>query len=168
MNDTHSDALVFFGATGDLAHKKIFPALENLERRQRLPPIVVGVARGDMTREALLERMRESLARNDNSTDPAALDARGGGGHRAGVRRRRPSRPTGTMRLTPDRRTITLPVVGALRSKENTRRLERLVAAGKARILSDTLSERTAGSCTCAERPATSSRAGWRAPTAKP
>ncbi len=49
---------------------------------------------------------------------------------------------TGTIRVTPDRRTITLPVVGPLRSKENTRRLERLVGAGKARILSATLTER--------------------------
>ena len=49
---------------------------------------------------------------------------------------------TGAMRVEPDRRTITLPVVGALRSKESTRRLERLVRVGKARILSATLSER--------------------------
>jgi len=42
---------------------------------------------------------------------------------------------TGTIRVEPDRRTITLPVVGALRSKESTRRLERLVTADKARIL---------------------------------
>ena len=49
---------------------------------------------------------------------------------------------TGAVRVEPDRRTITLPVVGALRSLENTRRLERLVTTGKARILSATLSER--------------------------
>jgi len=49
---------------------------------------------------------------------------------------------TGVIRVEPDRRTITLPVVGPLRSKENTRRLERLVTADKARILSATLSER--------------------------
>ena len=49
---------------------------------------------------------------------------------------------TGVMRVEPDRRTITLPVVGTLRSKENTRRLERLVRTGKARILSATLKER--------------------------
>ena len=46
---------------------------------------------------------------------------------------------TGVIRVTPDRRTITLPVVGPLRSKESTRRLERLVGVGKARILSGTL-----------------------------
>jgi putative transposase len=49
---------------------------------------------------------------------------------------------TGVIRVEPDRRTITLPVVRTLHSKENTRRLERLVQAGKARILSATLSER--------------------------
>ena len=48
---------------------------------------------------------------------------------------------TGTMRLEPDRRHLTLPVIGKLRSKESTRRLERLVAKGRARVLSMTLSE---------------------------
>jgi glucose-6-phosphate 1-dehydrogenase len=60
----HSDALVIFGITGDLAFKKIFPALESLERRGRLPAILVGVARGGTTREALIERMHASLARH--------------------------------------------------------------------------------------------------------
>src|SRR6266536_1728470 len=48
---------------------------------------------------------------------------------------------TGALRLEPDRRHLTLPVVGRLRSKENTRRLERLVAKGRARVLSMTLAE---------------------------
>ncbi len=48
---------------------------------------------------------------------------------------------TGAMRLEADRRHLTLPVIGRLRSKENTRRLQRLVAKGRARILSMTLSE---------------------------
>jgi putative transposase len=48
---------------------------------------------------------------------------------------------TGAMRLEPDRRYLVLPVIGRLRSKENTRRLERLVAKGRARILSMTLAE---------------------------
>ena len=69
----HSDALVIFGITGDLAFKKIFPALENLERRGRLPDRVVGMARGGTTREALLERMRESLAQHGDGTDDAAV-----------------------------------------------------------------------------------------------
>lgn len=49
---------------------------------------------------------------------------------------------TGAMRLEPDRRTITLPVIGGLRSKANTRRVQRPVASGRARILNMTLSER--------------------------
>jgi len=49
---------------------------------------------------------------------------------------------TGAMRLEPDRRTITLPVIGGLHSKENTRRLHRHLAAGRAHILNMTLSER--------------------------
>ena len=48
---------------------------------------------------------------------------------------------TGAMRLEPDRRHLVLPVVGRLRCKENTRRLQRLVVKGRARILSMTLSE---------------------------
>ena len=53
MNGEYSDALVVFGITGDLAFKKILPALENLERRGRLPEIVVGVARGGQTRDTM-------------------------------------------------------------------------------------------------------------------
>ncbi|MDT5350469.1 MAG: putative transposase, partial [Mycobacterium sp.] len=48
---------------------------------------------------------------------------------------------TGTMRVEDDRRTITVPVIGGLRSKENTRRVQRHVASGRARILSMTVSE---------------------------
>ena len=73
MNGDYSDALVVFGITGDLAFKKIIPALENLERRGRLPPIVVGVARGGLTRDAMIARMRESLAQHGDGTDPEAL-----------------------------------------------------------------------------------------------
>jgi putative transposase len=74
-------------------------------------------------------------------------------GHRAGqrvgfprfkARRRDRGRvrfTTGAMRLEADRRHLVLPVIGTLRSKENTRRLERLLAKGRARILSMTLSE---------------------------
>jgi putative transposase len=50
---------------------------------------------------------------------------------------------TGAMRLEPDRRHLTLPVIGTLRSKENTRRLERLLVKGRARVLSMTLSEQS-------------------------
>ncbi|WP_394839135.1 glucose-6-phosphate dehydrogenase [Pendulispora rubella] len=59
--DSHSDALVFFGATGDLAYKKIFPALQSLIRRGRLDVPIVGVAKSGWTRDQLIERARDSL-----------------------------------------------------------------------------------------------------------
>ncbi len=59
-----SDAFVFFGATGDLAYKKIFPALQALIRRGELDIPVVGVARGGWTLERLRERARDSLEHN--------------------------------------------------------------------------------------------------------
>src|SRR5690242_5340935 len=45
MNRFHSDALVFGGATGDLAHKKIFPALQAMARRGHLSVPITGVAK---------------------------------------------------------------------------------------------------------------------------
>jgi glucose-6-phosphate 1-dehydrogenase len=59
-----SDALVFFGATGDLAYKKIFPALQAMARRQRLDFPVIGVGRSPWSREQLVQRARESVAAN--------------------------------------------------------------------------------------------------------
>ncbi len=56
-----SDALVFFGATGDLAHKKIFPALMELLKEGKLELPVIGVAKSDWTRDQLVERARDSL-----------------------------------------------------------------------------------------------------------
>jgi glucose-6-phosphate 1-dehydrogenase len=64
-----SDALVVFGATGDLAYKKIFPALQRLVRRGRLDMPVVGVARSGWTREQFVERARASV------TEHGGLDA---------------------------------------------------------------------------------------------
>jgi glucose-6-phosphate 1-dehydrogenase len=64
MNKPRSDALVFFGATGDLAYKKIFPALQAMARRDRLDFLVVGVAKSSWTREQLIERARASVTDN--------------------------------------------------------------------------------------------------------
>ena len=47
MNVPHSDALVFFGATGDLAHKKIFPSFQAMIKRGHLNVPVIGVAKAD-------------------------------------------------------------------------------------------------------------------------
>lgn len=60
-NTQQSDALVFFGATGDLAYKKIFPALMSLHKAGRLDVPVVGVAKSGWRRDHLLERARNSL-----------------------------------------------------------------------------------------------------------
>jgi glucose-6-phosphate 1-dehydrogenase len=68
-----SDALVFFGATGDLAYKKIFPALQSLVRRQRLDVPVIGVARSGWTREQFVERARASVAEHGGGVDPQAF-----------------------------------------------------------------------------------------------
>jgi glucose-6-phosphate 1-dehydrogenase len=62
MKKPRSDALVFFGATGDLAYKKIFPALQAMARRGRLDFLVVGVAKSSWTTEQLVERARASVA----------------------------------------------------------------------------------------------------------
>jgi len=68
--DGRSDAFVFFGATGDLAYKQIFPALAGLVRDEGFDLPIVGVARsGDL--ESLRERARESL-RTHGFTDAAA------------------------------------------------------------------------------------------------
>ena len=59
---SRADAFVFFGATGDLARKKIFPALQSIIRHEGLDMPIIGVARSG-TRETLLAHARESLQR---------------------------------------------------------------------------------------------------------
>ena len=61
MDLPHSDAFVFFGATGDLAYKQIFPALQALVRRGQLASPIVGVGRSGWTREKLIEHARASI-----------------------------------------------------------------------------------------------------------
>lgn len=62
MSELQSDALVFFGATGDLAYKKIFPALQAMARRGALNNIpVIGVARSGWSLEQLRARVADSL-----------------------------------------------------------------------------------------------------------
>jgi len=56
-----ADALVFFGATGDLAHKKIFPALQALAKRGHLDIPVIGVAKAGWTLDQLKSRARDSV-----------------------------------------------------------------------------------------------------------
>jgi glucose-6-phosphate 1-dehydrogenase len=61
VNQTHSDALVFFGATGDLAYKKIFPALQSMVKRGTLSVPVIGVAKAGWNLDQLKARAKDSL-----------------------------------------------------------------------------------------------------------
>jgi glucose-6-phosphate 1-dehydrogenase len=69
--DSQADAFVFFGATGDLAYKKIFPALQALVRRGRLDCKVVGVAKSGFTRAQLIERARASIIEHSKLDEAA-------------------------------------------------------------------------------------------------
>jgi glucose-6-phosphate 1-dehydrogenase len=68
-----SDALVFFGATGDLAYKKIFPALQNLIRRGFLNVPIIGVAKSGWNLDDLRNRARNSLTEHGGGVDEAAF-----------------------------------------------------------------------------------------------
>src|ERR1700733_1015514 len=70
---SHSDALVFFGASGDLAYKKIFPALQAMVKRGHLNVPVIGVANTSWTIDQFRAHARESLERH-GGVDPAAFE----------------------------------------------------------------------------------------------
>jgi glucose-6-phosphate 1-dehydrogenase len=65
-----SDAFAFFGATGDLAYKKIFPALQALAKKGRLDFPVVGVAKSGFKLEQLVERAKASVSEHGGGADP--------------------------------------------------------------------------------------------------
>jgi glucose-6-phosphate 1-dehydrogenase len=72
MTAPRSDAFVFLGATGDLAFKKIFPALQAMVRRGHLDVPVIGVAlRSNL--EALKARARASVEQHGGGVDPVAF-----------------------------------------------------------------------------------------------
>ncbi|HEX3448440.1 MAG TPA: glucose-6-phosphate dehydrogenase [Isosphaeraceae bacterium] len=71
MNQNHSDALVFFGATGDLAYKKIFPALQHLIQHGHLDVPVIGVAKAGWTLEQLQARARDSIEKHGEMDEKA-------------------------------------------------------------------------------------------------
>ncbi len=73
MAAVQSDALVFFGATGDLAHKKIFPALQAMVRRGHLNVPVIGVAKAGWKLDDLVGRARDGLEKH-GGVDPPAFD----------------------------------------------------------------------------------------------
>jgi glucose-6-phosphate 1-dehydrogenase len=73
LGNARSDALVVFGATGDLAYKKIFPALYALARRGKLEMPVIGVASSDWSEAQLRQRASASVAAAGPVADPDAL-----------------------------------------------------------------------------------------------
>lgn len=68
-----SDALVFFGATGDLAHKKIFPSLQAMVKHGKLNVPVIGVAKAGWNLDQLKERARDSVEKH-GGIDPPSFD----------------------------------------------------------------------------------------------
>ena len=74
MSELHSDAFVFFGATGDLAYKKIFPALQAMAKRGHLDVPVIGVAKAGWKLEQFEARAKDSLEKH-GGLDPAAFAA---------------------------------------------------------------------------------------------
>jgi glucose-6-phosphate 1-dehydrogenase len=73
MDNRHSDALVFFGATGDLAYKKIFPALQAMLKRGGPEIPIIGVAKAGWNLDQLRARARESVERH-GGLDGAAFE----------------------------------------------------------------------------------------------
>jgi glucose-6-phosphate 1-dehydrogenase len=73
MSEPHSDALVFFGVTGDLAYKKIFPSLQAMLKRGHLDVPIIGVAKTNWTLEQLKARVRDSLEKH-GGIDSVAFD----------------------------------------------------------------------------------------------
>ena len=73
MNSSHSDTLVFFGATGDLAYKKIFPALQAMVKRGALNVPVIGVAKTGWNLDQLKARAKDSLEKH-GGLDQSAFD----------------------------------------------------------------------------------------------
>jgi glucose-6-phosphate 1-dehydrogenase len=73
MANVHSDALVFFGATGDLAYKKIFPALQAMIKRSNIDIPVIGVANAGWNVDQLRARAKDSLERQ-GGLDPQAFE----------------------------------------------------------------------------------------------
>jgi glucose-6-phosphate 1-dehydrogenase len=73
MRNLQSDALVFFGATGDLAYKKIFPSLQGMVKRGHLNVPVIGVAKAGWNLEQFKARAHDSLEKH-GGVDPAAFE----------------------------------------------------------------------------------------------
>jgi glucose-6-phosphate 1-dehydrogenase len=75
-DSSRSDAIAFFGATGDLAHKQIFPALYAMVRRGHLDMPIIGVAGSSWTDDQLRERARDSIEQSvaNSGSDGGIVD----------------------------------------------------------------------------------------------
>ncbi len=74
MTDQKSDVLVVFGATGDLAHKMIFPSLYAMVKRGTLTTPVIGVAFDDWSRNQLIDRARDSVQSHVSDMDETVFE----------------------------------------------------------------------------------------------
>jgi glucose-6-phosphate 1-dehydrogenase len=72
MNQPQSDALVFFGATGDLAYKQIFPSLQRLVKRGKLMGPIIGVAKAGWNLDQFKARAKDSVEKHGGA-DPEGL-----------------------------------------------------------------------------------------------
>lgn len=72
QSQPQSDALVFFGATGDLAYKQIFPSLQRLAKRGKLNGPVIGVAKAGWNLDQLKARAKDSVEKHGGA-DPEGL-----------------------------------------------------------------------------------------------
>src|SRR5687767_4901874 len=68
-----ADALVLFGATGDLAKRKLFPALYHMESREELDVPIIGVARSDWTDDDFRENATEAIRKTVDAVDEEVL-----------------------------------------------------------------------------------------------
>jgi glucose-6-phosphate 1-dehydrogenase len=73
MSAIQSDALVFFGATGDLAYKQIFPSLQAMVKKGHLNVPVIGVAKASWNLDQLKARAKDSLEKH-GGVDPGAWE----------------------------------------------------------------------------------------------
>src|SRR6202035_3593513 len=73
MSELRSDALVFFGATGDLAYKKIFPALQAMLKRGNREIPIIGIAKSGWDLDQLKARAKDSLEKH-GGIDPTTFE----------------------------------------------------------------------------------------------
>jgi len=74
MTASHSDALVLFGVTGDLAHKLVFPALSAMSKHGNLKVPIIGVAAPKWSLAQLHNRVKDSIKRSSEADNRRALD----------------------------------------------------------------------------------------------